>query len=210
MRSARQCYPGRAASSRSRLKPIHLVCRSAGSCQVAAASSGGVRCDSRRSPLAAMPGEQPVIDPNIIFDAICSKSAAKILALVAMVIDGGLGVNSSPLGLADPRFPSCRTRAERASNEALRACACTRQKTDHNQAIEIGQGFPASARLGQTSPLCGFMECSSQGAGHRSGTHPNRRAAMGGGSVKRSRANKVENCFPYCPISDRSHSAIPL
>jgi len=50
-------------------------------------------------------------------------------------------------------------------------------KTDHNQAIEIGQGFPASARLGQTSPLCGFMECSSQGAGHRSGTHPNRRAA---------------------------------
>jgi hypothetical protein len=123
VRSARQCYPGRAASSRSRLKPIHLVCRSAGSCQVAAASSGEVRCDSRRSPLAAMPGEQPVIDPNITFDAICSKSAAKILALVAMVIDGGLGVNSSPHGLADPRFPSCRTRAERASNEALRACA---------------------------------------------------------------------------------------
>jgi hypothetical protein len=94
---------------------------------VAAASSGGVSCDSRRSSLDGMPGEQPVVDPNITFDAICSKSAAKILALVAMVIGGGLGVNSSPHGLADPRFPSC-TRVERASNEAARACACARQK----------------------------------------------------------------------------------
>jgi len=27
---------------------------------------------------------------------------------------------------------------------------------------------------------------------------------------KRSRANKVENYFLYCPFRDRSHSAIPL
>ena len=200
MRSARQCYPGRAASSRSRLKPIHLVCRSAGSCQVAAASSGEVRCDSRRSPLAAMPGEQPVIDPNITFDAICSKSAAKILALVAMVIDGGLGVNSSPHGLADPRFPSCRTRAERASNEALRACACTKQKTDHNQAIEIGQGFPASARLGQTSPLCGFMECSSQGCWPPLGHPPESKSCHGWRqceTLKSQQGGELFSLLPY-------------
>src|SRR5215472_18402713 len=58
-----------------------------------------------------------------------------------MVIDGGLGVNSFPHGLADPRFPSCRTRAERASNEALRACACARQKRTTIKPLKLDKDF---------------------------------------------------------------------
>ena len=123
-------------------------------------------------------------------NAICSKSAAKILALVAVVIGVGPEVNSAAHRLPGLCFHPC-TRAERALNEAARACACRAReaKTYQDQAIEIsrfrdqetgdnrtaqavGQRFPASTRPGQTGPQYGFMECSSQEAGHRSGTHP--------------------------------------
>jgi hypothetical protein len=82
-----------------------------------------VSCDSRGSSLDGMPQAQLAIDPHITFNAICSKPAAKILALVAVVIGDGAEVNSAAHRLAGPCFPPCCTRAERALNEAARACA---------------------------------------------------------------------------------------
>jgi hypothetical protein len=58
-----------------------------------------VRRDSGRSSLDGMPEVQPVVDPRITFNTVCSKSA-KILALVAMVIGGGPEVNPAAPTLA--------------------------------------------------------------------------------------------------------------
>ena len=117
-------------------------------------------------PLDGTPEAQPVVGSRITFNAICNKSAAKILALVAMLIDGGPAVNSAAPRLPGLRVPSCRTRAKRALNEAAHACACGAReaKMDQDQAIDIlrfrdretgdnrtatavGKGFPSSARL---------------------------------------------------------------
>jgi hypothetical protein len=63
-----------------------------------------VSCDSRGSSFDGMPEAQPVVDPHITFNAICSKSAAKILALVAMVIGDGPEVNSTAHRLVGSAF----------------------------------------------------------------------------------------------------------
>ena len=177
--------------------PIHLICRSAGSCQVAAASSGEVSCDSRRrSSLDGMPGQQPVVDPHITFNTICSKSAARILVMVAMVIGGGFRVNSAAHRLAGLRFPSSRTRTERALNEATRACVSrarqkririkplkSRDSAIRKQAITgrreiLGKDFRHRRGSGKRARYMGSWNVPVKEASHRSGTHPDRRPAL--------------------------------
>jgi hypothetical protein len=81
---------------------------------------------------------QPTVDPHITFNAICSKSAAKILALVAVVIGDGPGVILPRTG-----YSPASAWASFAQLMSFRGPSEARQSGTHDTGLwKTGSGLP--------------------------------------------------------------------